>query len=39
MTRTAWELYGNAREELGENADYLEVIKLLETEAGVLLKS
>ncbi len=39
VTRTAWELYGNAREELGENADYLEVIKLLETEAGVLLKS
>ncbi len=39
VTRTAWELYGNAREELGDDADYLEVIKLLETEAGVLLKS
>lgn len=39
VTRTAWQLYGNAREELGEGADYLEVLKLLESEAGVLLKS
>jgi 3-hydroxyisobutyrate dehydrogenase len=38
VTEKAWTLFGAAREELGESADYLEIIKLLETEAGVLIK-
>ena len=38
LTREAWHLFGGAREVLGEGADYLEVIKLLEQEAGVEIR-
>jgi 3-hydroxyisobutyrate dehydrogenase len=38
LTREAWNLFGGAREVLGESADYLEAIRLLEQEAGVEIR-
>lgn len=38
LTREAWNLFGGAREVLGEGADYLEAIRLLEQEAGVEIR-
>lgn len=38
LTREAWHLFGGAREVLGESADYLEAIRLLEQEAGVEIR-
>ncbi len=38
MIHLAWELYREARTRLGEQADYLEAIKLIEREAGVEIR-
>ncbi|MGH7703707.1 MAG: hypothetical protein ACREMO_11470 [Gemmatimonadales bacterium] len=38
MIQLAWELYRVARARLGEQADYLEAIKLIEREAGVEIR-
>jgi len=38
MLELAHSLYGNARAQLGENADYLEAIKVIEAQAGAEIR-